>query len=75
MVDGVVVILNFQDRIFGFDDLIVNHSVDVGRDVVFGNDFLLGNIGSSNADVDFDDALDDGDDKLKSRLEGVGIGT
>lgn len=62
--NGVGKIFNFENSVFGLDDLKVNNGVDTDRDIVFGNDFLLGDINSVDTNVDFNDALDNGEDQF-----------
>ena len=51
----------------------IDNSVDGNSDIVFGDDFLFGNIEGVDTNINFDDALQNRDDELESGAESVGI--
>ncbi len=75
MGNGVGIVLNFKDGVLGFFYLEIDDGVDAHGDIIFGDDFLLGNVNGSDAEVDFDHALDDGDDPVEAGLFGFGVFT
>ncbi len=62
--DGIVIVLNFQDDVFGVYNLEVDNGVDADGEVIFGDDFLFGDIGGGDSHIDLDHPLDNGDNYL-----------
>jgi len=60
--NGIGKIADFENGIFGFVDLEIDNGVNRDGNVIFGDDFLFGNIESVDPDVNFDNSLENGND-------------
>ena len=66
--DGVEKVLNLQDRLFGVIHAELNDRVNPDRNIVARDRFLIGNVHSLHANVDFDKSLEYRNQNFPARI-------
>jgi hypothetical protein len=68
-------ITDFENGVFGLINLKINYSIDSYGNIILSDNFLFGNIDSVDTDIDFNNSLDNGNDKFKARAQCIRIST